>query len=283
MTREEKHLGMNRIGIVFNTEKERARLEMTRLEEWLRLRGCKTVVIPSNVQKVPRLNFALTLGGDGTMLKASRFLAPARIPVLGVNLGSLGFLAETDPNEVYAFLDHILANGFRTENRSMLAVTLQSKAGLSTHYVLNECLIHSGSNSRVLTVSVDINDNFLADYVGDGLIIATPTGSTAYSLAAFGPIVHPRLSVYILTPICPHTLTQRPMILPLENTLTLRVNTRGTRQKPVLSLDGQTNQLLSPKDTVTVTAAPHPLKLIVNPNRKYLDVLRTKLKWGERG
>ena len=274
---------MKKIGIIFNTEKERARLEMTRLEEWLRIRGCKTVIIPSDVQKVPSLHFALTLGGDGTMLKASRFLAPAGIPVLGVNLGSLGFLAETNPEEVYDFLDHILTNGFKTENRSMFSVSLLSKGKKTIHYVLNECLIHSGSNSRVLTVSVDINDNFLADYIGDGLIIATPTGSTAYSLAASGPIVHPRLSVFILTPICPHTLTQRPMILPLEHTLTLRVNTRGIRKKPVLSLDGQTNYLLSPNDSVTVTAAPFPLKLIINPNRKYLEVLRTKLKWGERG
>jgi NAD+ kinase len=144
-------------------------------------------------------------------------------------------------------------------------------------------MIHSGNNGRVITVTASVNGVFLADYVGDGLIVATPTGSTAYSLAASGPIVHPHLSVFLLTPICPHTLTQRPMIIPSRHTLSLTADSAVVREKPVLSIDGQTNYLLNHGDRITVELSAFPLKLIVNPKRKYLEVLRAKLSWGVRG
>jgi NAD+ kinase len=274
---------MKTVGIIYNTEKPKARTAAKRLKAWLEKRDCRAPIIPSSVKAVPAMDFALALGGDGTMLNASRFLAPAKIPVLGVNLGSLGFLAETNPGEVFHFLEQILADGFQTEERMMLSVTLFSRGRKTERTALNDCIIHSGNNSRVVTIHVDLNKEFLADYVGDGLIIATPTGSTAYSLAASGPIVHPRLTVLLLTPICPHTLAQRPMIIGSGHTLTLSVDTKSARQKPVLSLDGQTGFLLHASDTVVIAASPDPLSLITNPKRKYLEVLRTKLKWGERG
>jgi NAD+ kinase len=271
------------VGIIYNTDKPKARTAMKRLKAWFKKRDCRALIIPSSAKTVPALDFALTLGGDGTMLNASRFLAPAKIPVLGVNLGSLGFLAETNPGEVLNFLDQILSNGFETEERMMLDVALFTRGRKIERTALNDCIIHSGSNSRVVTIHVNLNSEFLADYVGDGLIVATPTGSTAYSLAASGPIVHPRLTVLLLTPICPHTLTQRPMIIGSGHTLTLSVDTKAAPQKPVLSLDGQTNFLLHASDTISISASQYPLSLITNPKRKYLEVLRTKLKWGERG
>ena len=274
---------MKTVGIAFNTEKKRARTEMLRLKAWLQKKKCKAVIIPSDSARIPRVDFALTLGGDGTMLNASRFLAPAGIPVLGVNLGSLGFLAETDPDELYTFLEQIIADGFSFEERMMLSVTIVSKGKKLLRSALNDCIIHSGNKSRVTTIVVDVDTDFLADYVGDGLIVSTPTGSTAYSLAASGPIVHPHLSVFILTPICPHTLTQRPMIVSPNHRLTLRVESKNAREKPTLSLDGQMSYLLDRNDRVFISASGTPLRLIINPKRKYLEVLREKLKWGKRG
>lgn len=274
---------MKTAGIIYNTEKPRARAETVRIMAWLKRRNCKAVILPSSVRKVPALDFALTLGGDGTMLRASAFLAPARIPVLGVNLGSLGFLAETDPDEVYHFLEKVLAGDYQTEDRMRLAVTVQAGSKVRRFAALNDCIIHSGMNGRVISLNVDINGEFLANYPGDGLIISTPTGSTAYSLAASGPIVHPLLSVLILTPICPHTLTQRPMILPIDRGLTVRINPTMARHQPVLSIDGQSNCILSSRARITIQPSADPLRLIINPQRNYFGVLRAKLKWGERG
>lgn len=274
---------MKTVGIIFNRDKVRARAEMERLKSWLEAKKCRVVVLSPSATRIPPMDFALCLGGDGTMLKASRLLAPAKVPVLGINLGSLGFLAETDPEESYAFLESILSGGFQTEERMMLSVTLASGKRKIVRSALNDCIIHAGYNGRVICVAAFVDEDLLTDYIGDGVIVATPTGSTAYSLAASGPIVHPHLSVFVLTPICPHTMTQRPLILSPKHSLTFRVAPVSVRQKPVLSLDGQVNYPLHAQDIVTVTASRTPLRLIVNPKRKYLQVLRTKLKWGERG
>ena len=274
---------MKTVGIIYNDEKPRAIKETQKIKSWLKKRGCRAVVLPSSGKNAGKLDFAVCLGGDGTMLKASSFLAPAGVPVLGVNLGSLGFLAETNPEECCSFIDHILKEGFKTEERTMLSVGITKGSKKITHTALNDCMIHSGNNGRVITVSASVNGSFLADYVGDGLIVATPTGSTAYSLAASGPIVHPHLSVFLLTPICPHTLTQRPMIISASHTLSLTADSAVVREKPILSIDGQTSYLLNPGDKITVSLSRHPLKLIVNPKRKYLEVMRAKLGWGIRG
>jgi NAD+ kinase len=274
---------MKTIGIIFNTEKQRARTEMANLKEWLQKRKCKVVVLSSSEKKIPRIDLALSLGGDGTMLKSSRLLAPLSIPVLGINMGSLGFLAETDPRDAYPFLEKVLVGDYTIDERLMLKVTIRSATRTITQLALNDCIIHSGNNGRVITISAGFDNDFLADYIGDGLIIATPTGSTAYSLAASGPIVHPHLSVFVLTPICPHTLTQRPLIISTRQPLLLTVKPKSPRQKPVLSLDGQMNYVVGPRDSITLSAADQPLRLIANPQQKYFSVLRTKLKWGERG
>ena len=274
---------MKTVGIIYNDEKPRAIAETKKLKSWLTKRGCKTLVLPSSIENIREIDFALCLGGDGTMLKASRFLAPAEIPVLGINLGSLGFLAETNPKESYSFINNILKDNFQIAERTMLSIEVLKGKKKSSFTALNDCIIHSGNNGRVLKVTALLNGKFLGDYVGDGLIVSTPTGSTAYSLAASGPIVHPGLSVMLLTPICPHTLAQRPMLISSENTLSLSADSSNAREKPVLSIDGQTNIALGFRDSVTVSESSYPLKLIVNPKRKYLEILRKKLGWGIRG
>jgi NAD+ kinase len=268
---------MKTAGIFFNAEKTKARAEMLRLKKWLQERKCRIVVLPSTLKKLPVLDFAVTLGGDGTMLKASKLFAPLGVPVLAINLGSLGFLAETDPQEAYGLLEHVLSDTYQVEERMMLTVTIKTRTKKIIENALNDCIVHSGNNGRIISVQTKANNEFLADYVGDGVIIATPTGSTAYSLAASGPIVLPHLSVFILTPICPHTLTQRPMIVSTHHTLTLQAFSADKRQRPILSLDGQTSFQLTDNDTVTITESDTPLQLIINPERKYFQVLRTKL------
>lgn len=278
---EAKH--MKNIAIVFNSEKKRAKDELAKMESWLKEKGCGVFVLPSTSEDVPAVDFAVTLGGDGTMLSASRLFAPAGIPILGVNLGSLGFLAETNPVEVYGFLDKIIAEGYQIEERMMLNVTIESADKKITRTALNDCIIRSTDSGRVIRINVEADGEFVADYVGDGLIVSTPTGSTAYSLAASGPIVHPSISVFVLTPICPHTLAQRPMIISAKNILSMKFTSSSSRHKSMLSLDGQTNFSISASDKVVVSAGEKPLKLITNPERKYYGILREKLKWGERG
>jgi len=275
---------MKKIGMIYNFEKKKARMEMGIIRDWLLKKNCKVYELPSSVKKLPKIDLALSFGGDGTMLHVSRLLASAGVPVLGVNVGSLGFLAETNPKELYFFVEKILKGKFRTEKRLMIEVKIRSKNKTITGYALNECMIHSGNSGRVITVSASVNGEFLASFVGDGLIVATPTGSTAYSLAASGPIVYPSLSVFILTPICPHMLAQRPMIIPAKNTsVTLKVSSKNVKERPLVAIDGQTDYFLNKNDTVTVSISNNPLVLIINPNRKYFEVLREKLKWGERG
>jgi NAD+ kinase len=173
------------------------------------------------------------------------------------------------------------------EERMMLAVTIKSRTGRKSittrEFALNDVTIHSGLSGRVINIKAGINDEFLANYLGDGVIISTPTGSTAYSLAAMGPIVHPHLSLFIITPICPHTLTQRPLIVSTNHVLSFTAEIKNSKEKPLISVDGQLNYTLNKDDSVELSTSNNPLQLIINPKRKYFQTLRAKLKWGERG
>ncbi|MCB4792153.1 MAG: NAD(+)/NADH kinase [Elusimicrobia bacterium] len=274
---------MKKVGIIFNTEKKKAKEELQKLTGALENMGCKVIPISSSNQNVKNLDFALTLGGDGTMLKASRMLSIHKIPVLGINLGALGFMAETDSREVYSLLPAIVEGSYKIQKRMMLDITIKTGKKTIKHLALNDIIIHSGSKARVITITAKVNDEFIGDYIGDGLIVSSPTGSTAYSLAANGPIVHPNLSLFILTPICPHTLTQRPLIISSKYTINLSMDPKNKQSESIVSIDGQINYELGINDLIFIKEAKNPLKLIVNPNSKYLKVLRTKLKWGERG
>ena len=253
-----------KLAIVYNKDKILAIKEQQKLKKWLLLNEIKYIVIKEKLPKNEKLCAVVTLGGDGTMLKASRMLAPHKIPILGVNLGSLGFLAETSPKEMYGAIKNIVAGKFTLKERAVLAVKIESKSRTINELAINDCIAHSGTNGRIVTVKAYLNDNFLGDYIGDGLIVATPTGSTAYSLAANGPIVHPHLDVLVLTPIFPHTLNQRPFIVPAnKSVLTLKVNT-DAKEKPVIYIDGQIKHELNADDKIEISLFSEPLYLIKN-------------------
>ncbi len=237
-------------------------------------------------EKLRLADIAIALGGDGTMLRAARLLAPHSIPLLGINSGGLGFLSGTDASEFKTFCDQILAGGFELEERSMLNVSVyrREREVFGPQIALNDCVIRCGDQARAISLRARSGDNFVADYFGDGLIISTPTGSTAYALAAMGPIVEPSLDVLLIAPICPHTLTQRPLIVPRAHTFSVVLATRRAHEDPqvLMSLDGQVGCTLKVGDEVRVSRYDKPLRLLLNPRRSYYEVLRRKLKWGER-
>ena len=238
-------------------------------------------------EKLRLADVAVALGGDGTMLRAARILAPHSIPLLGVNSGGLGFLSSTDAPEFSKHCEAILRGDFILEERWMITVETMrgGKRIFGPSIALNDCVIRCGDQARAISLRTFSERHFMADYFGDGLIVSTPTGSTAYNLAASGPIVDPSLNVLLVAPICPHTLTQRPLIIPADNPLTIKLTVRRQHDAPrvLMSLDGQTSCALKVGDEVRVSRYHKPFKLLLNPNRSYYEVLRRKLKWGERG
>lgn len=232
-------------------------------------------------------DIAVALGGDGTMLRAARLLAPHSIPLLGINSGGLGFLSGTDAADFSRDCGAILAGKFAIEERSMITVeTLRDgKRIFGPNIALNDCVIRCGDQARAISLRTSSSGRWVADYFGDGLIVSTPTGSTAYALAASGPIVDPGLDVLLVAPICPHTLTQRPLIIPAQEPMAIRLTTRRPNEpspRALMSLDGQLGCALKVGDEVRITRFDRPFKLLINPKRSYYEVLRRKLHWGER-
>jgi NAD+ kinase len=222
----------------------------------------------------------LVLGGDGTLIAAAREAAPLGIPVLPINLGSLGFLTSFTLEELYPALEETLAGHLEASERVMLTASLIRKNQVvDSQRVLNEAVITKGALARMIELELSIDGDFVCRYRADGLIVATPTGSTAYSLSAGGPIVHPAVEAIILTPICPHTLTDRPLVVGDSHNVEMRM--RGSAESVYLTLDGQKGLLMESEDRVMIARAKERLKLI-QPNRKsYYEILRSKLKWGE--
>ncbi len=221
----------------------------------------------------------LVLGGDGTLLKAARLYGGQGTPILGVNLGGLGFLTEIALEEFYAILENIFRGDFQTETRMMLrAQIIRRDQVLEPTVFLNDVVINKGALARIIDLETTIDNQFLTIYRGDGLIVATPTGSTAYNLAAGGPILHPALRTIILTPICPFTLTNRPIILQDNSVIDIRL---GTKARDVwLTIDGQIGHPLEPEDLIRVQKAAGQITLIKSPLKNYFEILRTKLRWG---
>jgi NAD+ kinase len=206
--------------------------------------------------------------------------AGSRIPILGVNFGSLGFLTEVTLAELYPSLEAAVSGGARVEERPMLKMTLAREGRtFAEHVVLNDVVITKTARSRMIDLSVSVGEEFLTRVKADGLIIATPTGSTAYNMAAGGPIVQPNVPAIVLTPIAPHTLTNRPIVIPAESIVGVQPNMEE-RDEVFLTLDGQTGFQLEAGDRIIVRAAEHALRLIRPTSRSYYEVLRTKLKWG---
>jgi NAD+ kinase len=221
----------------------------------------------------------IVLGGDGTMLRAARHLAKYSVPIVGINMGSFGYLTEVNFNEMYSALEFILAGDYATERRMMLDVTIShGKTVISAGTVLNDVVINRGNLSRIVELEVAINDQYLMTFKADGLIISTPTGSTAYSLSAGGPIVYPEKDLIIINPICPHTLTNRPIIIPQDSDL--RITMWSKEKGATLTLDGQESFRIKSGDVINVKRSKLVTKLVLSPHRSYWEILRSKLGWG---
>jgi NAD+ kinase len=255
------------------------------LKTWAEARGL-TVFLSEN-QPDPHFpplpestRLIVVMGGDGTLLSVARHYGHLGVPVLGVNVGGLGFLTEVSLVELYPAMEQVLAGAYEVEERLMLRVALvRHGRDFWTETALNDVVINKGALARIVDLTTWIDGEYLTNYRADGLIVATPTGSTAYTLSAGGPIAYPTLQHLILLPICPHTLSNRPLILPAGALVSVSLNERV--RDTYLTVDGQVGQTLESGDRVEIKAAPHSLKFIKSPRRSYFEILRTKLGWGE--
>src|SRR5436309_8500601 len=234
----------------------------------------------SREQVAAQSQLLLVLGGDGTLLAAARVAAPLGIPILPINMGSLGFLTSFKLEELYPALEDTLEGRFSLSERVMISVELERATKvIETQRVLNDVVINKGALARMIELELHIDGAFVCRYRSDGLIVASPTGSTAYSLSAGGPIVHPAVESFVITPICPHTLSDRPLVIRDSSSIVMKLS--GNTESVFLTLDGQRGIPLQPTDLVRVSRAKEPLKLIYPPKKSYFEILRSKLKWGE--
>ncbi len=225
-------------------------------------------------------DFALVLGGDGTLLSAARALAHEDIPILAVNLGSLGFLTEVPISEMFATLDAVDGCHCPVEERSVLDATVfRDGQQIAHHFALNDVVVNKSAISRLVDFDLVIDGAFVLHYKADGVIIATPTGSTAYSLAAGGPVLMPSVSSFVVTPVCPHALTHRPLVVTDKAQIELHIETGA--EEAFLSIDGQVGMPIQQGDRIVCCKAEHTVKLL-RVRRTFFDVLRNKLKWGQR-
>jgi NAD+ kinase len=239
------------------------------------------LVSPHPKSKVPSLvEMVIVLGGDGTLLSVSRLVEGKDVLILGVNLGGLGFLTEVTVEELFSTLEMIFKREFVTDNRSMLKAIVHRKGEqVAQSFVLNDVVISKGTLARMIQLEILIDNQFVTSLRGDGLILATPTGSTAYSLSAGGPILYPSVEAMVLTPISPHTLTNRPIVIP--NDVRVQVVLKTREEGTAVTFDGQVGFSLRYEDSVEIWKADSKIKLIRSPQRNYYEVLRRKLKWGE--
>ncbi len=227
-------------------------------------------------------DLAVVLGGDGTFLSAARAMARHGVPIVGVNLGRLGFLTEIPPEDMLAQLDRVLSGDHHVEERTMIGVTyLRDGNASSRQDACNDLTLKHKDSVRMIEVDTSVDGVFLNTVWSDGLIVSTPTGSTGYALSSGGPIVEPTLDALLLVPICPHTLSYRPLIVKPGKPIEIRY-TRHNNDAGLASVDGQINQVLNPGDAVIVETLPYKLQLIQPSNHDYLRTLRTKLRWSER-
>jgi NAD+ kinase len=285
-----------RIGLVAKAASREAVHTAHELAEWLRRRGLEValdeaILRAGNIEAMGAMgqeppfrvgesyDLVVVLGGDGTLLSVARTLA-GKVPILGVNLGNLGFLTEISRGELYPALVQVLAGRFRTETRSLFEIDLKRAGGEAgpRYRVLNDAVITKSALARIIELTLRVDGHLVARFRADGLIISTPTGSTAYNLSAGGPILSPPLGVAVLTPICPHALSLRPIVVPDSGAIEVTLET--PREEVYLTLDGQEGTSLSQGDTVSITRSKAGVKLIKVSERTFYDNLRGKLRWG---
>ena len=263
-------LGQRGISLVGGPEIERDRIQ--------RQTGCSVEEVSSD-QIAANSNLILVLGGDGTMIAAARVMGDSEVPVLGVNYGGLGYLAEFRIEELYEALEAILAGNYRLDKRVMLAVELsRGQENVTRNRVLNDVVINKSALARIIEIEAYLNQQFVNAFRADGLIVSTPTGSTAYNLSAGGPVIFPSMNAVVITPICPFTLSNRPIVVPDDAEIELCLKTE--QEDVSLTLDGQVGFPLNFEDRVTIRKSNTTFNLVQPTNRNYFDVLRDKLRWG---
>lgn len=287
-------MSVRRVGIALKPNKPEAGLVVQELIAWLRQRDREVLLDPEAAAACPacgpgrtrdevaaQADLIVVLGGDGTILALSRLIGSRQVPILGVNLGGLGFLTEIALPELFAALEAVLKAEYAVSNRRMLAAEVRrAGAEVGAFEALNDFVITKTAPSRIVELETFVNGEYVATYRADGLIVASPTGSTAYCLSAGGPILYPTLPALVLIPICPHTLTNRPLVLP--DSATLEVVQRSPGEDVHLTVDGQVDVALQYRDSVVVRRSPNVIRLVKSPKLNYFELLRTKLRWGER-
>ncbi len=282
---------MKSVAIISKPSKPELREVLPQVLEWLKGHGYEIWMDHESALYVPGYNvlergelgekkpkFVLVLGGDGTLLSAGRAIAPYGIPILGVNLGSLGFLTEVPLSEMYATLDAIDTGCCNVEQRSMLHCELSRKGQLLASYpALNDAVLNKSAIARLVQFDLQVDGSFVLNYRADGVIISTPTGSTAYSLAAGGPILMPSVDAVVITPVCPHSLTHRPLVV--RDTAQIQVQVKTDGEEAFLTIDGQVGMPVVDGDVVRVRKSEHRVTLL-RMRKTFFEVLRNKLKWG---
>jgi NAD+ kinase len=287
---------IRRVGIVLKKQDVRVQHVLKEILPWLKSRGiavflekdslaqCPMDDVPAEIavieatELVASVDAVIVLGGDGTLLHASRMIGANGVPIMGINLGSLGFLTEVKLEEVHEAFDGLMSGQYQLEERVLLNVeVIRGDTVVSSYRALNDAVINKGALARIIELEVSINLQPVLFTRSDGLIISTPTGSTAYSLAAGGPILYPTLNAFIIAPICPHTLTNRPLVVPDHDILQICLH-RG--QDVMLTVDGQTGMPLQPLDCVRIRRAESTVKLLLPFGNTFFKLLREKLRWG---
>jgi NAD+ kinase len=282
---------IKKIGIIANIEKEKSAPCTVQLRDWAIKQGIEVFLEEGIAGKIgddkgldrrelaSRVDLLVVLGGDGTILRTVRFVSEYDIPIVGINLGEFGYLTEVNLNEMYSALELIVKGEYQTEKRMMLDITIYlGTETIRQESILNDMVITRGNLSRILNLETMVNERYLTTFRADGIIISTPTGSTAYSLSAGGPIVFPEADSFIINPICAFTLTNRPIIIPDDAEIKVIMWTK--EQGAMLTLDGQVSYTMKSGDSITIKKSRYVTNLVSSPHRDYMEILRTKLGWG---
>lgn len=284
---------MKKVGIVAKTHSPLASEGIKTVTAWLDGRGISHIVdeesarvagMKSGVKKIDlarQADLIVVMGGDGTFLGVARLMEGNDAPILGVNLGGLGFLTEFAYEEMIPALERVLAGDFISEDRAMLdAVVSREGKNVTSYTVLNDVALNRGAFARMPHMLVYVDGVFVNEYVADGILVATPTGSTAYNLSVGGPIMHPSLGAMIISPICPHTLSNRPIVIPDGHTVEIAL-APSIQTEAVATMDGQVGFQMSFRDRLLIKKSASVTRIIISPHKDYYQLLRGKLKWGE--
>ncbi|MFH0702572.1 MAG: NAD(+)/NADH kinase [bacterium] len=279
-----KILTLGKIGIIYNIEHNKAVEVVEKLENILNTYGLycvKKLITPGKHENFDKdIDLSIVVGGDGTFLGAARYYAPLNIPLFGINIGRLGFLAQLNPENMESGIQKLIDGKFKIEERLMIKASNNQENPDFYNTALNDIVIKGGSISRTAQLFLYINNKHVCDYVADGLIVSTPTGSTAYTLSAGGPVVMPELEAMVIVPICPHSLTTRPIVIPADEKIMVKIKTDS--DSIYLTADGQENIKIKSSDNIYIKQNEHKAKLILleKENNGFYGILREKLHWG---